>query len=178
MDEEIVARISGASKCSWALNDLLRSKVLSRSSKIQVYRTLIRPVAVYACETWALTQEQERRLLVFENTILRRILGPTRDEATGEWRRRHNRELRDLTHLPLITSFVSSQRLRWAGHVARMPPDSVLRRAMEGVPEGRRPVGRPRMRWEDCVRKDLRQLGVDDPAEWKRLAQDRGRCKA
>ena len=173
MDDEISARISGASKCSWALNDLLKSKLLSRTSKLQLYTSTIRPVATYACETWALTQAQERRLLVFENTILRRILGPVRDEITGEWRIRHNLELRELTRLPLITGFVSSQRLRWTGHVARMAPDSVIRLAMEGTPEGRRPAGRPRTRWEDCVKKDLRQLGVDNPALWKETAQDR-----
>ena len=173
MDHEISARISAASKCSWALKDLLLSKLLSRTTKLQLYVTAIRPVATYACEAWALTQEQERRLLVFENGILRRILGPVRDEVTGEWRRRHNQELRDLSRLPLITGFVSSQRLRWAGHVARKAPDNVLRLAMDGVPEGRRPVGRPRMRWEDCVRKDLRQLDVYDPVQWRLLAQDR-----
>ena len=62
---------------------------------------------------------------------------------------------------------------RWTGHVARKAPDNVLRLAMDGVPEGRRPVGRPRMRWEDCVRKDLRQLDVYDPVQWRLLAQDR-----
>ena len=173
MDHEIAARISAASKCSWALKDLLHSKLLSRATKLDLYRTSIRPVATYGCEAWALTQEQERRLLVFENGILRRIYGAVRDEVTGEWRRRHNRELRDLSRLPLITGFVSAQRLRWAGHVARMPPGSMLRLAMDGVPEGRRPVGRPRMRWEDCIRKDLQQLGVNDPVQWRHIAQDR-----
>ena len=173
MDHEIAARISSASKCSWSLKDLLQSKLLSRATKLQLYTSSIRPIATYACETWALTQEQERRLLVFENGILRRIYGPVRDEVTGEWRIRHNRELRELSRLPLITGFVSSQRLRWAGHVARMAPDSVLRRAMDGTPNGRRPVGRPRMRWEDCIRKDLRQLGINDPVRWRHHAQDR-----
>ena len=54
-----------------------------------------------------------------------------------------------------------------------MAPDNVLRLAMDGVPEGRRSVGRPRMRWEDCVKKDLNQLGIVNAVQWRNLAQDR-----
>ena len=76
-------------------------------------------------------------MLVFEHGVLRRILGPVRDAETGQWRIRHNRELRAITQLAPITSFVRAQRLRWAGHVARMLADSRLRRVLEGRPEGR-----------------------------------------
>ena len=65
---------------------------------------------------------------MFEHGILRRILGPVVDDETGQWRRRHNAELRDLTGLPPITSYVRSQRLRWAGQVARMDDASLPRR--------------------------------------------------
>ena len=177
MTEEIAARISAASKCSWGLNKLLASKNLSRATKMQIYCVMIRPVLTYACECWALTKELERRLLVFEHGVLRRICGPVRDEETNEWRRRHNRELRDMTRLAPVTSFVRSQRLRWAGHVARMDAGSLERRMLEGCPEGRRPPGRPRLRWSDCVRSDLRLLGVDDPEGWIDLAQDRRRWR-
>ena len=143
MEEEIAERIAGASKCSWSLNALLKSKLLTRRTKIQLYTTIVRPVLTYACETWTLTKELERRLLVFKHSVLRRMLGPVRDEVTGEWRIRHNRELRELTRLPPVTSFVRAQRLRWAGHVARMDPVCLLRRVFDGTPEGRRPPGRP-----------------------------------
>ena len=141
----------------------MTSKLLTRTTKLQLYLTLIRPVVTYACETWALTKEHERRLLVFEHGILRRIYGNERDEETGEWRWRHNQELRDISQLPPITSFIRSQRLRWAGHVARMDPERLPRKVMEGLPEGRRPPGRPRLRWSDTVRQDLQLLGVEDP---------------
>ena len=111
MEDEVDTRIAAASKCSWAVKSLFQSRLLSRTTKVQVYVTIVRPVATYACECWALTKELERRLLVFEHGILRRILGPVRDEETGQWRRQHNRELRDLTPLPPITSYVRSQRL-------------------------------------------------------------------
>ena len=130
MDEEILARIGGASKCSWAVNSLLTSRLLTRTTKVQIYTTIVRPVATYACETWALTKDHERQLLVFEHGILRRILGPVRDEETGQWKRRHNRELRVLTGLPPITNFVRSQRLRWVGQAARMNPGSLVRQVL------------------------------------------------
>ena len=177
ISREISARISAASRASWGVNDIIKSKIISRRTKLQVYVTTIRPIATYACETWALSKELERRLCVFENGILRRIYGRIRDADTGEWRMRHNRELREISGLAPITSFVRAQRLRWAGHVARMPADNPARRALDGVPEGRRPPGRPRMRWVDCVRNDLTILGVDGADNWRNLAQDRRRWR-
>ena len=92
---------------------------------------------------------------------------------TGEWRLRHNQELRDLSQLVPITGFIRAQRLRWAGHVARMAPDALRRRVLEGAPAGRRPVGRPRLRWSDCVKHDLELLEIADPERWMDYAQDR-----
>ena len=102
IEEEIDARIAGASKCSWALKTLIKSRYLTRTTKIQIYKSIIRPVATYGCECWALTKDLEHRLLVFEHSILRRILGPVRDAETGLRRIRHNHELRDITQLPPI----------------------------------------------------------------------------
>ena len=177
MMEEVLLRVSAASKCSWALKGIIGSKALSRTTRVQAYATLIRPIATYACETWSLTKEMERVLLVFEHRILRRILGPVRDADTGEWRIRHNVELRELTRLCPITSFIRAQRLRWAGHVARLPDDSLVKRVCMGRPLGRRPPGRPRLRWEDNVRSDLALLGVGDPGAWHQHAQDRRRWR-
>ena len=83
-------------------------------------RTIILPVVLYGCETWSLILREERRLRVFESRVLRRVFGPKRDEVTGEWRKLHNEELRDLYTLPNIVRVVKSRRIRWAGHVARM----------------------------------------------------------
>jgi len=70
--------------------------VLSRNKKIKIYRTIILPSVSRGCETWSLTLREERRLRVFENRVLRKILGSKRDEITGEWRKLHNEELNDL----------------------------------------------------------------------------------
>jgi hypothetical protein len=94
--------------------------LLSKNTKSRVYRTVVVPVVLYGCETWSLTLREEQRLRVFENGVLRRIFGPKRDEATGEWRRLHNEELNDLYSSPHIIRVIKSRIMRWAGHVARM----------------------------------------------------------
>ena len=175
--DEVKIRIAAASRCSWAINDILRSNLISRATKLRAYTSIIRPIVVYGCETWRLTKQLESMLMVFENGILRRIYGPVRDELTGEWQRRHNADLRDLSRLPPITSYIRSQRLRWAGHVARTDNNSMLKQIAQGIPAGRRPVGRPRMRWKDNIKSDLTLLGADRPDEWWDMAQDRRRWR-
>jgi len=94
--------------------------LLSKNLKIKIYRTIILPVVLYGCETWSLILKEERRLRVFENRVLRRVFGSRREEVTGEWRKLHNEELRDLYSLLNIVRVVKSRRMRWAGHVASM----------------------------------------------------------
>ena len=102
------------------MQNLLSSRLLSKNLKIKIYRNIIFPVVLYGCETWSLTLREERKLRVFQNTVLRRIFGPRRDEVTGEWRRLHNEELNDLQSSLNIVRVIKSRRMRWAGHVARM----------------------------------------------------------
>jgi hypothetical protein len=95
---------------------------------------------------------------VFENTVLRRIFGPKRDEVTREWRKLHVDELRDLYSSSIIR-IIKSRRMRWAGHVAQMGEKRNAYRLLVGKPEGKRPLGSPRRRWMDNIRMDLGEVG-------------------
>jgi hypothetical protein len=91
--------------------------LLSKNLKIGIYKTIIFPVVLYGCETWSLTSREEHRLGVFEKRVLRRILGPKKDEVTGEWRKLHTEELHDLYFLPSIIRIMRSRRMKGAVHV-------------------------------------------------------------
>jgi len=108
---------------------------------------------------------------------LNKVFGPKRDEVTGEWRKLHNEELNDLYSLPNIVRVVKSRRMTRAGHVARMGEDRGVQRVLVGKPEGKRPLGRPRRRWEDNIKKDLQEVGGGH-GDWMELAQDRDRWRA
>ena len=98
----------------------MSTSLLSKNLKIKIYRTIILPVVLYGCETSSLTLREERRLKESEERLLRKIFGPKRDEATGEWRKLHNDELYDVYSSSNIFRVIKSRILRWAGHVARM----------------------------------------------------------
>ena len=135
---------------------LLGSRDLSPNFRVQL--TISSLIVLYGCETWSLTVREERRVRVFENRVLRGVFGPKTDEVTGEWRKLHE-ELSDLYSLPNIVRVVKSRRMRWAEHVTRMGEGSVVHRVLVGKPEGKRPLGRPRRRWEDNIKTDLKEVG-------------------
>jgi hypothetical protein len=95
---------------------------------------------------------------VFENRVLRRIFGPKKDAVTGEWRKMHNEELHNLYCSPNIIRMIKSRRMGWARHVARMGEKRNAYRILVGKAEGRSPLGRPRCRWVDNIKIDLRGI--------------------
>jgi hypothetical protein len=147
-----------------------------KNLKIKIYKTVILPVVLYGCETLSLTLGEEHRLRVFENRVLRKIFGPKREED-GSWRKLHNDELHDLYSSPNIVGVIKSRRMRWAGHVAHMGEGRGVYRVFVGRPEGKRPLGRARCRWEDNIKMDLRKIGIDG-VNWIELAQDRVQWRA
>jgi hypothetical protein len=115
--------------------------------------------------------------MVFENRVLRRIFGPTRDEVTGEWRKLHNGELHNLHSSPDFIRQIKSKIMWWAGHVARMGEGRNVYRVLVGNPEGKRPLERPMCRWEDGIKMDPSEICWGD-VEWIHLAQDRDHSRS
>jgi hypothetical protein len=142
-----------------------------KNIKNNIYKTVILPFVLYGCETWSLTLGEEHRLRVFEKRVLRKISGPKRDED-GSYRKLHNDELHSLYSSSNIVKVIKSRRMRWAGHVARMGEGRCVYRVLVGRPEGKRPLGRPRRRWDDNIKMDLREIEIDG-ANWIQLAQNR-----
>ena len=109
---------------------------------------------------------------VFENRVLRRIFGHKRGEKTGEWRKLHTEEIKGLYSSPNIIRVIRSRRMRWAGYVAYMGERTGVYRVLVRNPEGKKPFGKPRRRWEDNTKMDLQEVDSID------LAQDRDRWRA
>ena len=164
---EIKERIKAVSKAYFSLQHLLKSKLLSWNSKKLIYRTILRPVVMYASETWVMTSRDEALLNTWETKMLRRIYGPSC--RNNEWRIRTNQEIDSLYQEPNLVTEIKRGRLRWLGHVERMPVDRAVSKVHRLKPEGRRQRGRPRKRWLDDVEEDLRSLDV---RRWRGKTQD------
>jgi hypothetical protein len=124
----------------------------------------------------SLTLREEHKLRVFKNRVLMRIFGPKRDEVPGGWRKLHNEELHGLYCSPSIVRVIKARRMRWVGHVAHMGEVRGAYNILVGRPEGRT-LGRPRRRWEDNIKMDLREIVFGD-VDWIHWAQDRDSWQA
>jgi hypothetical protein len=111
---------------------------------------------------------------MFEKRVLSRTSEPKRDEVTGDWRKLHNEELHNLYSSP---NMIKSRRMRLAGHVARVGETRKTYRILVGNSKVKIPLGRPRRRWVDNIKMDLRERGWDG-VDWIELAQDRDQWRA
>lgn len=168
LTEEIKRRIMLANRCFFGLRKQFSSRLLSRASKLRLYKTLVRPVLLYGSETWTMTRREEILLELFERKVLRSIFGAIYD--TNGWRRRFNHEIYALLQDPNVVEIAKINRLRYAGHVQRRENDHPAKQHLTSNPSGQRRRGRPRVRWADEVDNDARALGVND---WRQLSQDR-----
>ncbi|CAI6356461.1 unnamed protein product [Macrosiphum euphorbiae] len=141
------------------MRKMFTSKLLSRDTKKKLYIAYLHPIVMYGCETWSTTQGDENKPLTFERKILRKIYGPILNPNTGVYERRKNADLNSLFNTANLKDFLRSKRLEWAGHVWRAE-------------------GRPRQRWLDRVKDDLKRLSngasiedAEDRELWRTLVE-------
>jgi len=166
---EIRRRIVNGSRAYYGLHKTLRSKKLQARTKCTMYTSLIRPVVLYGHETWTMLEEDLQALGVFERRVLRTIYGGVQED--GVWRRRMNHELVQLFNEPSIQKVAKAGRVRWAGHVARMPDSNPAKMVFNSNPAGTRRRGAQRARWLDQVEHDLRSIGHG--SGWRDAAMNR-----
>ncbi|XP_066904340.1 uncharacterized protein [Halyomorpha halys] len=154
-EEEVKSRIAAANRAYLSIVRLIKSRLVSRTTKFTLYKTLIRPVVTYGGKSWTLSNKSINLLDRFERVILRRILGAVCQN--GNWRRRKNGELFGL-YKECISAYIRIQRLKWLGHVMRMSEERVAHKLYSYVPDGVRQRVRPKGRWRDAVSRDLRKI--------------------
>jgi hypothetical protein len=159
-----------------SVHSLLSSHLLSNNIKIKIYKTIILLV-LCGCETWFVTLREEGKLRGFENRVLKRILGPKREEGAGNWRKLYSEELHNLCALPDIIRVIKSRRIRWAGHVAWTGGMRNAYKMLVRKSEGKIPLWIPGHRWEDNIRMNLGET-VWESADWMNLSQDRVQWQA
>ena len=165
--EREVRRRAQAGAITWrAVDGVMADRRFSKRLKGKVMSTCVTPACLYGTETLALTELQQQKLQVSENNWVREIARVTRTD------RRRMVELREETGVQRsLTERLVRSRLQWAGHVERMADDRLPNRASELREQGRRRRGRPRLRWEDCVKRDVRKAGEEE--DWKKKTRDR-----
>ena len=121
---------------------LFRSRLLSRTTKILLYKAQIRPVVSYGAEAWTLAKKEEQDLLIFERKIFSRICGPKYEN--GKWKSRKNRELEEMRKAENIVKWIKFQRISWLGHLDRMEEDRMPKKIFTQELEETRRRGGPR----------------------------------
>jgi hypothetical protein len=124
---------------------------------------------LYGFETWAMTEQMKSALKMWQRKTLRKIYGPITDQ--NGWRIRINDEFQVLCIKPnIVTTITVRRRLEWVGHLVRMSRDGTVKKVFLGRTDGRRKVGRPKLRWLDCIENDLKFMGVK---KWRKKAEHR-----
>lgn len=172
--KEVQQRITNANRMFFSLNNLFRSRLISQKNKVHLYTTLVRPVLLYGCETWATSATTEEAICAFERKVLRKIYGPIYNAMEGKWERRKKDDLYQRYGKPHIGRILAQKRLQWFGHILRAD-GSLPNRVLHSQPTGKRPRGRPRTRWKDRITTILKEV---EPAAVEDDASDRMRWTA
>ena len=146
--------------------------MVTKYSKLKLYRTIIRQIVTYTSETWLLKETKIQKLLVFERKNLRRIFGPTKENQI--WRINTNEELDKLIKHKNIVNYIKAQRLSWFCHVQRMADSTTVKKIFNWKLLTRRSQGKPKYRWEDNIKQDICQMKIKN---WTACIQDREKQK-
>lgn len=172
--KEIKLRISAGNRCYFALRKTFKSKLLSKKSKMWLYKVLVIPVILYPCETWPTSKEDERKLAVLERKFLLRIFGPKKNDQTGECKIRSNKEIKDLWGEEDIIQTLKGRKMGWLGHEWRS--SGIMKDVLNWKPNDKRPLGRPKERWLDEPNQNFRILGVEIRKSWRVKERNGGNC--
>ena len=166
-EREVRQRVQAGANARRAVEGVMADRRISKRLKGKIMSTCVTPACLYETETLALTELQQHRRQMCENNWVRKIARVTRAD------RRRMVELREETGVQWsLTERLVRSRLQWAGHIERMADERLPKRAAELREQGRRRRGRPRLRWEDCVKRDVKKTGEE--GDWKKKTGDRG----
>ena len=172
--EDIKHRIGKALGAFQSIKDILASKDIKTATKIKLYQTPILSILMYGSETGTMKKEDENRLLLFEMTCLRKIMGVSRLDRI---RNTIIRETLGLKYMYDSIETISQKRLRYYGHVMRMDPQRLPYITLNGMVHGERQRGKPVKRWLDGIKNDIKLLNITSLAEASRVAQIREKWK-
>ena len=167
INEEIKERTALSTKAYYANQKLFKSRLVTKYSKLKLYRTVIRPIVTYASETCVLKETSIQKLLVFERKILRKISGPTKENKL--WKIKTNNALDKRIKHQNIVNHITAQRLNWFGHIQRMPDTTTVKKIFHWKPLTKRSKGGPKYWWEDNIKQDICQLKITN---WMVCVQD------
>ena len=154
LDAEITHRVQAGGKNWKKMTGVLCDKRVNVKAKGKMYKTVVRPAMIYGAETWGSKKAQEKRLDVTEMRMLRWMCGVTKLDKIK------NERIRKTVKVTEISKKIQEKRLKWYGHVMRKGEDYVGKNVMNMEIQGTRGRGRPRKRWMDRVKEDLREKGL------------------
>lgn len=160
IDRELSARIQKASGAFNQLSSIWKNRNILNNTKIRIYKAAVMTILLYGCEVWNTTKAQMKRFEVFHQRCLRRIL------RIKWFNRVSNVEILNRARINSIETYIAAMRLRWYGHVVRMPDERLPKYLINWTPKhGKRSRGRPRQSWINCVRDDAASFtGIGDIA--------------
>ena len=158
IDGELSARIQKASGAFNQLSSIWNNRNILNNTKVRIYKAAVMTILLYGCEVWNTTKAQMKRFEVFHQRCLRRIL------RIKWFNRVRNAEVLNRARINSMETFISAMRLRWYGHVVRMPDERLPKYLLDWIPmHGKRSRGRPRKSWLSCVKDDAASFtGIED----------------